>query len=117
MPDIGALIQRWQAGDDRAAKALYNHCREPTFRLTCGLPGDRTEGHYTQASALASRRVVLLNEWAAFRWYSWQDEAHTCKLLERSLELDPEFERTQRQYAVACWQAFPGRPQNLDFEG
>jgi hypothetical protein len=32
------------------------------------------------------------------------------------LELDPEFEQTQWQYAVACWQAFPGQPQYLDFE-
>jgi hypothetical protein len=92
MPGISALIQRWQAGDDRAAEALYDHYREPTFRPACGLPGDRAEGHDAQAAALAPRRVVLLNEWAAFRWYFWRGEARTCKLLERSLELDPEFE-------------------------
>jgi hypothetical protein len=116
MPEISALIQRWRAGDDRSAKALYDHCREPTFRLACGLLGDRADGHYAQATTLAPGRVVLLNEWAAFRWYFWRDEARTCELLERSLELDPEFEQTQRQYAVTCWQAFPGQPQNLDFE-
>jgi hypothetical protein len=116
MPDISALIQRWQTGDDRAAKALYNHCREPTFRLACGLPGDRAEGHYAQAAALALRRVVLLDEWATFRWYSWRDEARACELLERSLELDPEFEQTQQQYAEVCWREFPDQPQNLDFE-
>jgi hypothetical protein len=65
MPDISALIQRWQTGDDRAAKALYNHCREPRFRLACGLLGDRAGGYYAQAAALAPGRVMLLNEWAA----------------------------------------------------
>ena len=89
MPDISALIQRWQAGDDCATEALYNHCREPTFRLAYGLLGDPADGYYAQATTLAPRRVVLLDEWAAFRWYSWRDEAQTCKLLERSLELDP----------------------------
>jgi hypothetical protein len=69
MPNISALIQRWQAGDDRAAEALHNHCREPTFRLACGLPGDPAEGHYAQAAALAPGRVVLLDEWVAFLWY------------------------------------------------
>jgi len=75
MPDISALIQRWQAGDDRAAEALYNHYREPVFRLACGLLGDPADGYYAQATTLAPRRVVLMNEWVAFLWYSWRDEA------------------------------------------
>jgi hypothetical protein len=74
------------------------------------------DGYYAQATALAPRRVVLLNEWAAFRWHAWRDEVQTCRLLERSLELDPEFEQTQRQYAEVCWREFPDQPQNLDFE-
>jgi hypothetical protein len=74
------------------------------------------DGHYAQTTVLAPRRVVLLNEWAAFRWHAWRDEAQTCNLLERSLELDPEFEQTQRQYAEVCWREFPDQPQNLDFE-
>ncbi len=40
MPDVNALIERWQAGDERAAEALYNHCRERAFRLAYGLLGD-----------------------------------------------------------------------------
>lgn len=46
MPDISALIQRWQNGDERAAEAIYNHHRESTFRLAYGLlgnPGDAEE--------------------------------------------------------------------------
>ena len=38
------------------------------------------------------------------------------RLLVCSLELDPEFELTQRQYAEVCWWEFPDQPQNLDFE-
>jgi len=46
MPDVSALIQRWQAGDERAANALYNHHRDSVFRLACGLldnPADAEE--------------------------------------------------------------------------
>jgi RNA polymerase sigma-70 factor (ECF subfamily) len=53
MPDISALIQRWQAGDDRAAEALYNHCREPVFRLACGLLGDPANAEEAAQDALA----------------------------------------------------------------
>ena len=40
MADIGAFIQRWQAGDERAAEAIYNQYRESTFRLAFGLLGN-----------------------------------------------------------------------------
>jgi RNA polymerase sigma-70 factor (ECF subfamily) len=53
MPDISVLIQRWQAGDDRAAEALYNHCREPTFRLAYGLLGDPADAEEASQDALA----------------------------------------------------------------
>ena len=53
MPDISALIQRWQAGDDRAAEALYNHYREPVFRLACGLLGDPADAEEAAQDALA----------------------------------------------------------------
>jgi hypothetical protein len=39
MPDIQALIERWQGGDQRAAEALYDAYRESTFRLAYGLLG------------------------------------------------------------------------------
>ena len=40
MPDLSALIQRRQGGDERAAEAIYNHHREATFRLAYGLLSD-----------------------------------------------------------------------------
>jgi RNA polymerase sigma-70 factor (ECF subfamily) len=53
MPDISVLIQRWQAGDDQAAEALYTHYREPTFRLACGLLGDASDAEEASQDALA----------------------------------------------------------------
>jgi RNA polymerase sigma-70 factor (ECF subfamily) len=38
-PDTPHLIQRWQAGDERAAESLYSQYRDPLFRLAYGLLG------------------------------------------------------------------------------
>lgn len=53
MPDINALIQRWRAGDERAAKALYNHHRESIFRLAYGLLGNQSDAEEVVQDALA----------------------------------------------------------------
>lgn len=53
MPDISTLIQRWQAGDERAAEALYNHHRERVFRLAYGLLGDLADAEEAAQDALA----------------------------------------------------------------
>jgi RNA polymerase sigma-70 factor (ECF subfamily) len=52
MPDIPALIARWQGGDQRAAEALYNAYRESTFRLAYGLLGDPAEAEDATQDAL-----------------------------------------------------------------
>lgn len=33
MTDLSGLIARWQAGDERAAAAIYDQCRDSTFSL------------------------------------------------------------------------------------
>ncbi|MBI1882577.1 MAG: hypothetical protein HYR94_30755, partial [Chloroflexi bacterium] len=46
MPDLSTLIERWQAGDERAAEGIYNQCRDSTFGLACALldnPADAEE--------------------------------------------------------------------------
>ena len=53
MPDTAALIQRWQAGDERAAEALYDQHREPLFRLAYGLLGDPFDAEEAAQDALA----------------------------------------------------------------
>ncbi len=58
MPDIDALIQRWQDGDERAAEALYDHHRERVFRLAYGLLGDPADAEEAAQDALT---YALLN--------------------------------------------------------
>jgi RNA polymerase sigma-70 factor (ECF subfamily) len=52
MPDLSALIQRWQKGDERAAEAIYNYHRESTFRLAYGLLGNPADAEETVQDAL-----------------------------------------------------------------
>jgi RNA polymerase sigma-70 factor (ECF subfamily) len=52
MPDLSALIQRWQRGDERAAEAIYNHHREATFRLAYGLLGSAADAEEAAQDAL-----------------------------------------------------------------
>jgi RNA polymerase sigma-70 factor (ECF subfamily) len=59
MPDIDTLIQRWQEGDERAAEALYNHHREPVFRLAYGLLGDPTDAEEVAQDALTYALVHI----------------------------------------------------------
>ncbi len=53
MPDINALIERWQDGDEWAAEALYNHHRESIFRLAYGLLGQSADAEEVAQDALA----------------------------------------------------------------
>ena len=59
MPDIDALIQRWQAGDQRAAEALYDHHREPVFRLAYVLLGDPADAEEAAQDALTYALVNI----------------------------------------------------------
>ena len=53
MPDIDRLIQRWQAGDDRAAEAIYNQYRDLTFGLAFALLGNSADAEEVTQDALA----------------------------------------------------------------
>ncbi len=59
MPDISALIQRWQAGDERAAEALYNNYQESVFRLAYGLLGDPSDAEEVAQDALTYALVRI----------------------------------------------------------
>jgi RNA polymerase sigma-70 factor (ECF subfamily) len=52
MPDISALIKRWQAGDESAAEALYNHHQGQVFRLAFGILGDWADAEEVAQDAL-----------------------------------------------------------------
>ncbi|MCA9994404.1 MAG: sigma-70 family RNA polymerase sigma factor [Anaerolineales bacterium] len=53
MPTEQTLIQRWQAGDERAAEALYQQHYRRVFHLAYGLLGDVAEAEEAAQDALA----------------------------------------------------------------
>jgi RNA polymerase sigma-70 factor (ECF subfamily) len=66
MPDLSALIQRWQGGDERAAEAIYNHHREATFRLAYGLLGSVADAEEAAQDAL-TYALTHINHYTAGR--------------------------------------------------
>jgi RNA polymerase sigma-70 factor (ECF subfamily) len=52
MPDLDALITRWQAGDERAAEGIYNQCRDSTLGLACALLNNRADAEEVTQDAL-----------------------------------------------------------------
>ena len=52
MSDIDRLIQRWQAGDDRAAEAIYNQYRGLTFGLAFALLGNSADAEEVTQDSL-----------------------------------------------------------------
>jgi RNA polymerase sigma-70 factor (ECF subfamily) len=49
---ISALIERWRAGDERAAQTLYDHFWDRTFWLAYGLLGDSDDAEEVAQDAL-----------------------------------------------------------------
>jgi RNA polymerase sigma-70 factor (ECF subfamily) len=49
---ISALIERWQAGDERAAQALYDHFWDRTFWLAYGLLGEANDAEEVAQDAM-----------------------------------------------------------------
>jgi RNA polymerase sigma-70 factor (ECF subfamily) len=59
MSDVNRLIQRWQAGDERAAEALYNHHQASVFRLAYGLLGEAADAEEAAQDALTYALVNI----------------------------------------------------------
>jgi RNA polymerase sigma-70 factor (ECF subfamily) len=59
MSDVNGLIQRWQAGDEYAAEALYNHHRASVFRLAYGLLGEPADAEEVAQDALTYALVNI----------------------------------------------------------
>ncbi len=53
MPNLNTLIEAWRTGDEGAAEALYNHCREQIFRLAYGLLGNTADAEEVAQDVLA----------------------------------------------------------------
>ena len=58
MANLEILIERWRAGDERAAEAIYDLHRERTFRLALGLLGNAEDAEEAAQDALT---YALLN--------------------------------------------------------
>lgn len=52
MPDLSALIERWQAGDERAAEGIFNQCRDSTLGLAYALLDNRADAEEVAQDAL-----------------------------------------------------------------
>jgi RNA polymerase sigma-70 factor (ECF subfamily) len=52
MPEINALIKRWQAGDEHAAEAIYNRYRDTAFKLAYTLLGNPADAEEVAQDAL-----------------------------------------------------------------
>jgi RNA polymerase sigma-70 factor (ECF subfamily) len=52
MKNLELLIERWRAGDERAAEMLYNQYQEQTFRLAYGLLGNTADAEEAAQDAL-----------------------------------------------------------------
>ena len=52
MRNLVVLIERWRAGDQRAAESIYNQHREQTFRLAYGLLGNTEDAEEAAQNAL-----------------------------------------------------------------
>ena len=53
MADNSVLIERCQAGDERAGEALYHYYWESVFRLACGLLGDPSDAEEVAQDSFA----------------------------------------------------------------
>jgi RNA polymerase sigma-70 factor (ECF subfamily) len=58
MTHLSTLIERWQAGDEKAAEAIYNLHQAKTYRLAYGLVGNREDAEEAAQDALT---YALLN--------------------------------------------------------
>ncbi len=58
MTPLESLIERWRAGDERAAEAIYDLHRDRTFRLALGLLGNADDAEEAAQDALT---YALLN--------------------------------------------------------
>lgn len=64
MKNLEVLIERWRAGDQRAAEHIYNQHREQTFRLAYGLLGN-TEDAEEAAQDAFTYALLHINHFAA----------------------------------------------------
>ncbi|MCP4359377.1 MAG: sigma-70 family RNA polymerase sigma factor [Chloroflexi bacterium] len=72
MSDINRLIQRWQAGDERAAEAIYNQYRGLTFGLAFALLSNSADAEeVTQDSLTYALTNIGRYDAQQARFFTW----------------------------------------------
>ncbi|GIK38721.1 MAG: RNA polymerase sigma factor [Chloroflexota bacterium] len=66
MTDLSVLAERWQAGDERAAEAIYHHCRDSTFGLANALLDNPADAEEAAQDAL-TYALTHINQYDAQR--------------------------------------------------
>jgi len=61
MTHLDSLLQRWQAGELRAAEEIYNHHREQVYRLSYGLLGNAEDAEEATQDALTYALMKIDN--------------------------------------------------------
>jgi len=61
MPNLETLIERWRAGEERAAEEIYNLHRERVYRLSFGLVGNTEDAEDAAQDALTYALLHIHN--------------------------------------------------------
>ena len=98
MMNLEALIERWRAGDQRAAESIYNQHREQTFRLAYALLGNSEDAEEATQDALT---YALLN----IRHFDQQRSKFTTWLYMITLSRSRDIMRKRRlpTFSVTSW--------------
>ena len=80
MAEINALIERCQAGDERATEVLYTYHRDQVFRLAYGILGDWEDAQEVAQDALiyALTKINRFNPQKA-RFSTWLHTITVCR--------------------------------------
>lgn len=130
------LIERWRAGDERAAEMIYHQHREKTFRLAYGLLGNAEDAEEVAQDALAyallhihhfddrrsqfttwlyritvsrSRDLLRKRRLPTFSLNSWMRERQSPT----DLRPGPEQRAEKREYQNSVWDALQKLPPAL----
>ncbi len=80
MSQVYHLVKRWQAGDERAAEALYNQHRERVFRLAYGILNNQADAdEVTQESLIYALTNIKRYDPRKARFSTWLHTITVCR--------------------------------------
>ena len=80
MSQVDHLVERWQAGDERAAEALYNQHRERVFWLAYGILNNQADAdEVTQESLIYALTNIKRYDPRKARFSTWLHTITVCR--------------------------------------